>query len=990
MSAVFDPQAAHARPRDKAPAAARRTAGPRPEDRLVRALGNAVVQAKLGVSAPGDAAEQEADRVADRVVANGPAPAAGPSGDAGSGGRPLDGGTRAFMESSFGRDFSGVRVHTDAAAARAAQDAHALAYTVGSHIFFGASMFAPATPAGRRLLAHELTHVVQQAGAGDRSLQRQKAPEVEQGFVIEGSWGGRGLPVLGGYELEKELLRRGILKPGDYDTWGWLDNGYYFSRSEGAGPTFHVYRVLDAIQLRNDAGEVIGVRVISYLHGPAQGGSAAAPPKPEKGAPRKAESKKAESKKADSKNVEPKTTKKPEPKTEPKTAEQLQAEFEALPDAVRELLAGDEPVGQAELPQLLRIAAKLRRLAPEDLQLYRLLAKRLAADLDAFEQSVDVFVRFKDRVRAQAAAERKSTEETLEQKLAKTWRGFDEKSFAGMDTAQKEDLARKIAAEQRNIQLEHLATHPGETAVGMVESMVRLDRTAKSIVDDVREAADGDNGAYQRLAGATGAVNKYVAAVASIAFVALLFVPGVNLLELAAAGLAVAAASIALSTAEAALRIKAAGEARNPEDFKAQTGKSAAAQTQAVMAAAMLALTLVAKIVARIPLPGRLRNVGTALRGAQTALLEKSGVGPAWRSVKADLVAGLRAAKQGLSEALAVRTKEVAATANAVAGMTGEEFVRHLADADPRLADVGIPVEQAKATQQLASTPEGKGIPERLRQDALQALQEAPAEAARKVDRFVTAVDDSIAKVEQAAGPEQLRSAVEEADRRLGAGEQARQAVADDEAFLTRRAKGARRSGIREQAREKLAALQEEKLRTQGEIDRLEAELSAANRKVDTLRKKALDTPAGSPARAHATRELNEAREALAELREADELGGYREERARQKKTEEAVLQSLELKRPALRQSFKDRVKSAGKKNAKGQYLDANTGEAIDGEPVYGHIYGREHRRLVLEASEKGMTQEQFNDWVNDHPEWFQLETKANNESHRFEKPGVD
>jgi hypothetical protein len=81
-------------------------------------------------------------------------------------------------------------------------------------------MFAPATPAGRRLLAHELTHVVQQAGAGDRSLQRQKAPEVEQGFVIEGSWGGRGLPVLGGYELEKELLRRGILKPGDYDTWG--------------------------------------------------------------------------------------------------------------------------------------------------------------------------------------------------------------------------------------------------------------------------------------------------------------------------------------------------------------------------------------------------------------------------------------------------------------------------------------------------------------------------------------------------------------------------------------------------------------------------------------------------------------------------------------------------------------------------------------------------------------------------------------------------
>jgi hypothetical protein len=378
------------------------------------------------------------------------------------------------------------------------------------------------------------------------------------------------------------------------------------------------------------------------------------------------------------------------------------------------------------------------------------------------------------------------------------------------------------------------------------------------------------------------------------------------------------------------------------------------------------------------------------LRGAKTALLEKSGVGPAWRGVKSDLVARLRAAKQGLSEALAVQTKEVAATANAVAAMTGDEFVQHLANADPRLADVGIPVEQAKATQQLASTPEGKGVPEQLRQDALKALQEAPAEAAKKVDRFLTDVDDSIAKVEQAAGPEQLRSAVEDADRRLGAGEQARQAVADDEAFVTKRAKGARRVGIREQAKEKLAALQEEKLRTQGEIDRLDAELSAADRKVNTLRQKALDSPAGSEARAGATRELNEAKEALAELREADELGGYREERARQKKAEEAILQSLELKRPVLRQSFKDKVKAAAKKNAKGQYLDANTGEAIAGEPVYGHVYGKEHRRLVLEASEKGMSQERFNDWVNDHPEWFQTETKANNESHRFEKRGVD
>jgi hypothetical protein len=67
------------------------------------------------------------------------------------------------MEPRFGHDFSGVRVHTDNRATASARSIDALAYTVGSHVVFGAGQFAPDTIAGRRLLAHELTHVVQQA-----------------------------------------------------------------------------------------------------------------------------------------------------------------------------------------------------------------------------------------------------------------------------------------------------------------------------------------------------------------------------------------------------------------------------------------------------------------------------------------------------------------------------------------------------------------------------------------------------------------------------------------------------------------------------------------------------------------------------------------------------------------------------------------------------------------------------------------------------------
>lgn len=77
-------------------------------------------------------------------------------------GQSLDTGTRAFMESRFGHDFSHVRVHSDATAAESARSVNALAYTVGSHVAFDQGQYRPDTSTGKQLLAHELTHVVQQ------------------------------------------------------------------------------------------------------------------------------------------------------------------------------------------------------------------------------------------------------------------------------------------------------------------------------------------------------------------------------------------------------------------------------------------------------------------------------------------------------------------------------------------------------------------------------------------------------------------------------------------------------------------------------------------------------------------------------------------------------------------------------------------------------------------------------------------------------------
>jgi Domain of unknown function (DUF4157) len=180
-----------------------------------------IVQAKLRLGAPNDNYEREADRAADQVMREqGPAPestlgsldspetlqrkcaacSSGGSGlcpeceqelqwhalpvtplvqrtvESGSGmnvppivndvlssnGHPLDRTTRAFFEPRFGHDFSPMRIHADARAAESARAVEARAYTVGRHVVFGAGQYALATPAGRRLMAHELAHVVQQ------------------------------------------------------------------------------------------------------------------------------------------------------------------------------------------------------------------------------------------------------------------------------------------------------------------------------------------------------------------------------------------------------------------------------------------------------------------------------------------------------------------------------------------------------------------------------------------------------------------------------------------------------------------------------------------------------------------------------------------------------------------------------------------------------------------------------------------------------------
>ena len=178
--------------------------------RLQQCIGNRAVarliQAKLQTSEPRGGHERETDRVAEQMMRmvepgrrNGASKIATEAlvqrkaiaESAGVGtappivdeviaspGQPLDAATRAFFEPRFGHNFGKVRVHAGTAAAQSAQEMSARAFTVGNNIVFGSGQLAPETQDGRRLLAHELTHVVQQrTGKVSRQIiQRAKIP----------------------------------------------------------------------------------------------------------------------------------------------------------------------------------------------------------------------------------------------------------------------------------------------------------------------------------------------------------------------------------------------------------------------------------------------------------------------------------------------------------------------------------------------------------------------------------------------------------------------------------------------------------------------------------------------------------------------------------------------------------------------------------------------------------------------------------------------
>lgn len=212
-----------------------RVAAPAPKTQATWSPAPPELERKLLVGAAGDRFEQEADHIAGVVQAGGAAPAIARRGPAAQrqcaacsdedrtlqrkadgsaeatpslaariqalrgGGMPLPTPTRSVLEPRLGHDLGAVRVHTGGEPAALSRSLGAAAFTLGRDVFFGAGRYAPHTPAGQRLLAHELVHTVQQGAAPslagapaiqrlpDERVQRMDDATFESGTGVSGA-----------------------------------------------------------------------------------------------------------------------------------------------------------------------------------------------------------------------------------------------------------------------------------------------------------------------------------------------------------------------------------------------------------------------------------------------------------------------------------------------------------------------------------------------------------------------------------------------------------------------------------------------------------------------------------------------------------------------------------------------------------------------------------------------------------------------------------
>ena len=778
-----------------------------------RMLQSRAIQAKLTVGSQDDAFEKEADRVADvvdspssqfvfagsagskvqRKGAHAPADAtpvltvgkSGPSlesslGSGSAGGRALDPDLRSYMESRIGADFSGVRIHTGAQSAAMNEQLNSLAFTHGRDIHFGGGKYDPHSGAGRRLIAHELAHVVQQgASASSQRVQRQGEPTTNYTFQVPAD-----------VKSVEELFRL-------FDIYIFGEDKQFTWHPQGAD-------TVDLEKLR-------GKRVLLTVSKASVESSTDPKIKTErekskqtygglKGKEKEAISAEANKRYYKRSGDKPGTKIKPGDEGQGQIWDQALADvlkdkekLKDLPPAMKELMGPEGSYQPADYERLMKIAEKLRQFTAEDLAAYKLLTVRATSDLDLFEKSVDMFLARREELKKalgnqvqQPAQDKKDP--TLQDEIAKQWKDLDEGALATMTEDERYALARKKTNELTVAQLKYMKDHPGETAKDFAKSALLMNtgETFKGIGEDLKEAANGDANSWARWAAGTGAGAKlsgWMLAVAGVLFVAS-WLTGVGELATIAAGAGILlGATLTLSVAETELRVKAASQAKNPADFKRNVELAAAAQANVAVGVALIVVAAVLHFTAKAAFPETMKRVSTSIKNFRERIRLKGSI----YEIKPGITAEMNSLKGELGKVSEAAKQKSIASGDEIAKLTAEQFAEKLDKGDGGFLDQSkLKPEQKINFSELLKSPEGRAAIETYRAKLVNALKvDVPGSIDRMVQEYASKIDDFVKDVDAAKNHDELKAAADKIDGNLSE-EHAKQYLAGEQEKLTK------------------------------------------------------------------------------------------------------------------------------------------------------------------------------------------------------------
>ncbi len=715
------------------------------------------------------------------------------------GGRALPAATRGYFEGRFGADFGPVRVHADEQADQLSRSLGAQAFTVGADIFFRAGHYQPGTPAGQSLLAHELTHTVQQgadghpgpaagrgAGPGAAGIQghADRQPVSRSPLAVQRQ-PARAKPARA--PAETDMIEFSVAVPADvktidevfrlyeqvayghatYSSWECGGGNCDVARRRGRTVTFYVARGnLEAIS--DPDTEERKKKAVKELAGKS-------------GAEKETITREVDKRYAKLTGDKPgkKLAKSAEGKKrtwENELAEVLDegTKLEELPPAIKTLMTGKGKVySPKDYQHLLRIADKLAKLSPEDLAAFKLLAVRATDNVDLFEKSVDMFIARKaELVKAlqeqqqqqQQKQQPAKADDTLQAAFDEKWRGLDEQAVATMSEGERYALARQMTAEMTAAQLKYMKDHPGQTLKDFAKSATLLNtpETFKGIGQDLAEAANGDANSWARWAAGTGAGSKlsgWLLAVAGVIYVASWLTGVGELATIAAAAEVLLASTLTLSAVEAELRIKAASQATDPAEFKRNVQAAAAAEANIIVSVASIAVAAALHFVAKAAFPKTMQNISRSLASFRERIRLKGSV----YALKPSIVSEMGARRAELISTCDAAKAQATALSKEVAGLSMDQFVDRLESGNGDLLDqTKAPEEQRVDYRALTKFKEGRDAIAEYQQKLADSLaSDVPSQIDSLQQNYVARIDEFLAEVDVALTHEELGTAVD-------------------------------------------------------------------------------------------------------------------------------------------------------------------------------------------------------------------------------------